>query len=880
MGGKVLRLHAFGGLHLDKDGVRVGGEAAQRKRLAILVVLAAHRRTGISREKLAALFWPESDRARSRNALYQAVAAIRRDLGNDVISAGSAGDLTLNGDRIASDVAEFRDAIAARDPQAAVAVYDGPFLDGVYLRESGEFERWAEETRSAFTTDYCGALRDLARRDAAAGDHPAATRWLRRLAVLDALSASVALQLIDSLVASGEREAAMRHGRDHMNLVRTELGSEPDPRVTAVMAEFQTASDANGVPRAASLGPPQPASQNAVLIVPTGSVRDVALPTTDTDRQSTERLVSRVEGRPDSARSGWRPSRALTFAGVVVGATLVVVMFTRLPRKAAATPSALDPHRVVVADFENRTGDSTFNLLGATLADWVTRGVLESGLTTVSDPLSRIAVLHAKNSAKLNGNDQGATIALASGAGMVVAGAITRQGETLVITTQITDYASHRVVSSLQPILTPVSDPLGRANELRERIAGALAVAVDRRVASITLPSSRPPTYAAYQQFVLGLQRFSRDEDGSSIAFFERASALDTTFALPMIWAAFAYGNRRSFAQRDSMISLLSRRPPPSGSLEALQLQVFLTKDPEDRLQIVLRGAARSPGSTWSNNAGVALHDRNRMREAITHYEQVDVEHSWARGWSPYWLYFSRALHAIGDYEREYRSIQRALAIDPDGSGLRFIEIRALAALGRTAEARERMSAFVALMESRGCASNWQSYEQTALEMQAHGDTAAVGMVMRSWIPLCERELAEPADSMTSRRRLSLGMALYRADLLDSARRVLERVRGPLPGDPYGELEVRGRIGRIAARRGDRVGAEREMRTLLTTRDRDRDVSTMQFAAIASLLGEQVRAFRALESASTMLNYARFHRDRDYANLWSYAPFVALATPK
>ena len=153
-------------------------------------------------------------------------------------------------------------------------------------------------------------------------------------------------------------------------------------------------------------------------------------------------------------------------------------------------------------------------------------------------------------------------------------------------------------------------------------------------------------------------------------------------------------------------------------------------------------------------------------------------------------------------------------------------------------------------------------------------------MVMRSWVPLCERELAEPVDALTVRRRLSFGMALYRAGLLDSAERVLERVSGQLSGDPAGEFEVRGRIGRIAARRGDRVGAEREMLKVLTSRDRDRDVAAMQFAAIASLLGERVRAFRALESASTVLPYARFHRDRDYANLWSYPPFVALATPK
>jgi len=206
--------------------------------------------------------------------------------------------------------------------------------------------------------------------------------------------------------------------------------------------------------------------------------------------------------------------------------------------------------------------------------------------------------------------------------------------------------------------------------------------------------------------------------------------------------------------------------------------------------------------------------------------------------------------------------------------------MRALAGLGRTNEVHERIAAFVKLMEPLGCAELWDIYEQTALEMQAHARTAAVEMVIRSWIPLCERELAERSDSLTTHRRLSLGIGLYRAGLLDSAHRVLKRVSGRLPHEPYSEVVVSGRIGRIAARLGDRVGAEQEMHRILASGDDNRDVALPEFAAIASLLGEQARAFRALESAPRTLPYFRFHRDRDYANLWTYNPFVALATPK
>ena len=89
----VLRLHALGGLYLERDGVRVDGGA--RKRLALLALLAAEH-SGATRDKVAALLWPESDVAHSRNALYQSVAAIRRELGSEVVIGSPSGDLRLN----------------------------------------------------------------------------------------------------------------------------------------------------------------------------------------------------------------------------------------------------------------------------------------------------------------------------------------------------------------------------------------------------------------------------------------------------------------------------------------------------------------------------------------------------------------------------------------------------------------------------------------------------------------------------------------------------------------------------------------------------------------------------------------------------------------
>jgi DNA-binding SARP family transcriptional activator len=65
----TLRLRCFGGLFLEVDGVKADGAAAQRRPLALLSVLAIAGEGGVSRDKLTALLWPESDGPSARNTL-------------------------------------------------------------------------------------------------------------------------------------------------------------------------------------------------------------------------------------------------------------------------------------------------------------------------------------------------------------------------------------------------------------------------------------------------------------------------------------------------------------------------------------------------------------------------------------------------------------------------------------------------------------------------------------------------------------------------------------------------------------------------------------------------------------------------------------------
>src|SRR5262245_7021734 len=58
---RVLRLRTFGGLTLARGSEDLTGAVTQRRRLALLALLAASGPAGMSRDKLLAYLWPESD---------------------------------------------------------------------------------------------------------------------------------------------------------------------------------------------------------------------------------------------------------------------------------------------------------------------------------------------------------------------------------------------------------------------------------------------------------------------------------------------------------------------------------------------------------------------------------------------------------------------------------------------------------------------------------------------------------------------------------------------------------------------------------------------------------------------------------------------------
>jgi len=227
----MLRLGTFGGLVLtDAAGNAV---IPQRRRLAFLALLAVAGDRGLTRDKVLGYLWSESASDNARHALEQLLYSMRRQL--PVAPFQGTDPLRLNTQVVSADVVEFGRAIAAGDPARAVALYQGPFLDGFYLAGAPEFEQWAEQERARLSNEHAQALRKLAAEAHALGRHTTEIDLWRQITTADPLGERAAIGLVRALVEAGDWAGALRQAREYEERVREEVPGAPPPGLVAMV---------------------------------------------------------------------------------------------------------------------------------------------------------------------------------------------------------------------------------------------------------------------------------------------------------------------------------------------------------------------------------------------------------------------------------------------------------------------------------------------------------------------------------------------------------------------------------------------------------------------------------------------------------------------
>lgn len=583
----------------------------------------------------------------------------------------------------------------------------------------------------------------------------------------------------------------------------------------------------------------------------------------------TERLL--VQSRPF-----WKKPLYLGSAVVLVVGIISVGVLVFYPH--AKEAAVFNPKGIVVAEFENQTGDSSLDHLSRMTADALSQGLAQIGLVDVVP--SSEALFATQNLQRELGSAQkivpAQELGKATRAKLVVSGAFYRQGDKLQIQAQILDAETGKLLAAIDPITKPASATPDLIEEVRERVLGLVALKSTSYL-SMVFGIIHPPTYKAFKEYTQGYAIFTRGDFRSAIPYLQRAARTDSLFFLARVYLSVAHSNLGEDAVSDSIATSLDRFRDRFTDYERYLLDWIQSSNRgnnEDAYRAAIQMQALAPTSTNTYVSALYAAILNRPRQTIALLNQIDQQSHMPTTWKAYWGVLAAAYHTLGQHDEELNVAQRARSLFPNDLGTLGYELCALSALGKTQEVEQGLDECLSIPAppntDRGV-----TMRDGALELRAHGFTDASRDAL-------ERTLAwyrTRTPAQLKKLRFGLGQTQYLALQFEEARKTFEVLLKESPDN----IDYHGYLGVLAARRNDRNEALK-FSSWLESLNRPYlfGQHLIWRAEIAALLGEQERAVMLLREAFAQgaVHGIWWHRDPDLESLRDYGSYKELMKVK
>jgi DNA-binding SARP family transcriptional activator/TolB-like protein len=774
---RMIELRLLGTVALRReDGGSLQAVAVQPKRLALLSYLAAARPRGPHRrDVLLGLLWPELDTDRARAALSKALHHLRLSLGATAIVSHGEEAIELDASAVRSDLERFERNLEENRAEEALALYVGDLLHGFFLSDAPEFERWLDGERARLRARAANAAAELAEQAERTGHQAAAVTWSRRALELagDERALRRLMQILD---AAGDGAGALAAHEVFAARLRRELDVEPSPETQQLAASIRTrAADT------ASTSARRPPRRSA----PAGTV--VAAAPAE-DAPAPEAPPAPAPRRPAIRRT----------ALVLVAAGTVALILAVVALRGRGSDPVLEPRRVLVLPFDNRTLDPALEPVGRMAADWIIDGVSRMGGFEVV-PSSAVWTAQAGANATGAGEaDALRRVARETGAGTVLSGSYYIDGGRILIQARAHDAATGRVLRPIGGISASPDSVIEGIDRLRTRVLAALAPVGD--TVYHLRAAAPPPTYDAYREYITAMGAFVGGDPAVALRHYERAAAADSAWAMPRIAAAIMHMNLGRLAAGDSIIAPLHAERDRLGPLERGTVDMvlgMLQGDYAYAYQAMVELARIAPGTINEYMVAELARKLNRPAEALDVLLQMGAERGELRGWRGYWRETAWSHHMLSRHSAELTEARRARTLYPHEPFSLALEVHAHAALGRVAEVRARIdersasptATAPAAGELAGIAVRelmWHGHDEGAAEIAAHA------------VAWYENQPATARNSAAWRMRYAT--ALANAERLQEAavlQRALHRER---PDDPI----IAAGLGLTLARLGQR----------------------------------------------------------------------------
>ena len=774
----MFSLKLLGGASIQTPTGPLTGRATQRRRIALLAMLAVARARGVTRDKAIAYLWPDQDVEHGRPLLSDSIYRINQALGAEVIISTS-DDLRLASDVLPSDVAEFEDALERGEWQRAAGLYAGPFLDGFFLTGAEEFERWADAERDRLARAYARGVEALSEQAERQGNMVEAVRWWRALAAHDPYSSRVAVRLMRALDRSGDRAAALQHARVHATLMADEFGTQPDDAVAELAASM------HAQPMAPAAPPPAVLADEPVSPAPVSEQRSASIASSPTTGRAARRWVA-----------------AVTASAVIVAVAVVA-------RGRAHEEASPDRASVAVLPF--------IDLSPAHDHEYFSDGMTEELINTLGR-VQGVRVASRTSSFAFKGRTSDVReVGVRLGVATVLDGSVRTADGTLRITARLSNARdgyqlwSRTYERKLEDVFA-IQEEISRS--IVETLKGSLVASAD------SLATARPETdLEAYNLYLRGRHalylkgRYSwyrRTEEGlkSAATYFAQAIEKDSTYALAHAGLADAnavlgfydyLAPRQAFpraerAARQAM-ALDSTLVQPYATLGYVELYHNWSwpRAEEWFTRAIDRGPRYSTAHQWYANFLTVRARFDEAERAMRRAQEIDplsLIASAAHGW---------VLYYAGEFERAAEQCRLTLELDPDYAVALLWRGWALQELGRLPEAlalheravelTNRSALFVAsLARARGFAGDTTGARALLRELEARAS--------RDYVPTYE----------VAKVHLALGARARALELLERAYEERSHSMVFLGIDPqlralHGEPTFERLIGRVGAAR-------------------------------------------------------------------------------
>ncbi|MBP7550292.1 MAG: hypothetical protein KA761_08390 [Gemmatimonadaceae bacterium] len=503
----MLRLTTLGVIDLrDHLGRPVREVLAQPKRIALLIHLVVEGRAGpVPRDRLLAMFWPESDEARARNALSQALHHLRQAIGPDVI-VGTGPSLGIAPDRLWCDAVVFEDALAAGDAELALDIHKGEFAPALFVTGAGELEQWISGTRRDQRRRLLELVRRGVARAASAGDAAGAAGLARRALALVPDDEHDVREYLAAVEGSGDATGALALFAEYSRRIAADIDSEPEPETEALVEAIRRRRSDRAAREPVLVSAPPP---------PTPATVESALPSPITSH-----------GPEADAPRGGRARRALLLAAIacVVLASGLAVRSLRASADGSAAHGAT-PSAIAVFPFTVRGGD-TAAMLGEGLTDLLSAKLQGLDEVRAIDPRSSIAAAEGRTPDPARADLLSQTL----GARYFVLGGLVERAGHLEL-----DGALYETGRSAMPRATAsVGGDTTAIFSLVDELAGRLLANLigGRDTALTSLASVTTSSLPALKAYLRGERALRDGLDARAAAAFREAAQLDTTFAL------------------------------------------------------------------------------------------------------------------------------------------------------------------------------------------------------------------------------------------------------------------------------------------------------------------------------------------------------------